>query len=1455
MVQAGGPADKYGNQYEAWWTIYRLMDLVRGREHSITLEPPGREGAGVEFFVTGPHGRSFEQVKSGTSKSWSWRRAKDELLAPVMGHLERGDRVRFILAKGSPALARVTDLARSATGADLPSSPELDQLVSEWQKPREEVMSLLSRVTVDHMPRAALHISARDQAASLFTGDPDRLVQGLHGWLFTKVHQAVDAVDVVAEAHRSGSTRRDLVGDEVTALAMARTVDAFNSRLRSSAGGVPTVARDEVGSVLDALRESRVVLLHGLAGSGKSEIVRQVLQRLDPTWKRAVLRMDTLSAMTLTALDLGHAAGLSDSPTAVLGGHADQAASLLVVDQLDAISSFSGRMPDSFESVREIIQSRAAWPRMRLLLVTRTVDLERDPRFRELAEPADVSLVEVTPLSDDQVRTMLGTIPGIDRRLTRVDKRLLRIPIYARLFAAVAADLEEGRELAASDLFDEFESHARRAAPPGSNPALWTQALAELARRMSESESLSLDPRATADLEPLVTELTTAGLLVQEGRKTAFFHERYADHVFARSFLDEGLDLFDFVVGSGQALFRRAQVRQILQLQLDRRPSDFFASCVRLISDGRVRRHLQEVVYETLRSAAPTPQQWMPFQSFVTGAGYRGEQVRSLLLSLPWLEAADAQGHVSPLLDGEYRESLAYFVLANAASAPDTVERLIRPHMDDAWMVDSLRQFLARGHVHASPFVAELVDRGHLDDEGPPRSLRPDAWIDFHRFEPDDPTAIWWLDILLKRAVTLCEKQDLTDPFADGVLVDRQMSGEEISDMAKAQPKAFFAVVAPFVVWTAMKTAEVPAGDDLTHQRSRWDHWFTSDLDSVADLLLDGLSLAAETLGATDEDRSWALDLLGEEPIAVLAYLRGRVHVGSNDPDQALLWLVEDRRNMALSWGGDPHGTATALIAAHADRASQERVRDVEDAARAFVPKHERSVPCGWRHRGHAEWILLLSFPPAALSSAGRRRLDELIRKFGRTAPTPPTIESGFVSSPVPQSAVDHMTDAAWVSAIAHYDGTSRRDSHHFLKGGPRELAIMLGEQSKNEPGRYLDLAKAVWPWCAPVYRQHMLRGLSGEIDVQELTALAAEARRMDGVGVGRSIASAADQYAGPWPADLVELVMEISGDPDPREGDTSWHSDRSSLGHNLSMQALNSDRGAAADALARHIWGASPAENEHVLPAVERLCRDEVPAVRAAACTAVGALTRTHRSQGLQLALDLFSRGLEPLATHQGFTLFRFLLLNRSDARATLLLPALESTEPEVAKHAGAVWAALDYHGLLDGLPSEWAEIPVTARTGVAWAWTAGEPELDEVIRVMSDGDADVRAEAMHAVRHFTGLETTDLERLLQHTITSPYFSEFSDAVVRLLEDYERGLPPSSITFAEQLLDSSDRNDMTSGRGSRGLVLSDLLQVLLRLNRQSPKLYGERVLGCIDVLVQTESARVLRLLDLDEAT
>jgi hypothetical protein len=108
------------------------------------------------------------------------------------------------------------------------------------------------------------------------------------------------------------------------------------------------------------------VLLTGEAGVGKSGVILQVIESLQEQGLPLItFRVDRLDP-TILPSDVGQQLGLPDSPVNVLAAIAQGQDCPLVIDQLDATSLASGRNPQFFDCIDEILKQARAYPRMHL---------------------------------------------------------------------------------------------------------------------------------------------------------------------------------------------------------------------------------------------------------------------------------------------------------------------------------------------------------------------------------------------------------------------------------------------------------------------------------------------------------------------------------------------------------------------------------------------------------------------------------------------------------------------------------------------------------------------------------------------------------------------------------------------------------------------------------------------------------------------------------------------------------------------------------------------------------------------------------------------------------------------------------------------------------------------------------------------------------------------------------
>ncbi len=82
------------------------------------------------------------------------------------------------------------------------------------------------------------------------------------------------------------------------------------------------------------------------------------------------------------------------------------------------------------------------------------------------------------------------------------------------------------------------------------------------------------------------------------GIRYGFGHESFFDYCFARQFVILSQSLVDFLLAHEQHLFRRAQVRQVLQYLHEDEPARFCTELEQLVRNPKIRIHLRDLALE-----------------------------------------------------------------------------------------------------------------------------------------------------------------------------------------------------------------------------------------------------------------------------------------------------------------------------------------------------------------------------------------------------------------------------------------------------------------------------------------------------------------------------------------------------------------------------------------------------------------------------------------------------------------------------------------------------------------------------------------------------------------------------------------------------------------------------------------------------------------------------------------
>lgn len=469
--------------------------------------------------------------------------------------------------------------------------------------------------------------------------------------------------------HHDGN---DVVASERDGEAISVTVDR-NYRQNRMARPPVMAAHPGASLLTDRLTESDgrpVVVLHGRAGSGKSTVAAEAMKHvIEAGWTAAVVRMDAIDNVCRSATALGEAAELRSSPVDALASAANGGPAVLVIDQLDAVSTYSGRIPDSYEAVDEVVAQAIKHRGMKVVLVVRTADLSADPRMSSLIDDEDrAEQLEIGDLDAAAVRAALADFGVEPNSLTPDTLDLIRVPLHLAVFFSLEPESRELPYRTLPDLYQQFTRQVRRRVDGALGFVGWHGAIAPLVTYMNQHETLHA-PSALLERLPVTAHpaLVSAGVVLDHGATVRFFHETYFDFLFAREFVVEGQDLHDFVVRSGQQLFRRSQVRQVLEhlIGVDRRR--FRTDAVRLLSSDAIRSNLLDVVIGVLGSLPASAEDWLAIEPLAFGGSRRSGRLLTLLMIPAWFDAADSAGRWEPLLADSTTAAPTANVLLRAA--------------------------------------------------------------------------------------------------------------------------------------------------------------------------------------------------------------------------------------------------------------------------------------------------------------------------------------------------------------------------------------------------------------------------------------------------------------------------------------------------------------------------------------------------------------------------------------------------------------------------------------------------------------------------------------------------------------------------------------------------------------------------------------------------------------------
>jgi hypothetical protein len=1440
---SGGSADKVSNRFEHWWTAYRVAEMLRGgRVWSIRLEAPGDLGKGVEYVIEESTRTLVEQVKADATRWTTAAVIRRGILIHAQAHVMAGREFQLVVSSSAEELETITGRSRLADNFDEfrnvlltdVGRRDLVDIARNWNLSEPEAWIVLRSVFVEHHTQHSLRRMVEASYEVLLASNPAAVVDELRSFFDDHLQQTITPTMIWRYLEDRGFTRRQLVGDDTTLNHVRDSLARQVRRVRREAPANGTVDRDELKQLREVLLQvppPRLVVVDGAAGSGKSTIVTECIDKFERDgWFVGVVRLDGVAADARTARSLGPAMDLNDSPPVVLSALAGTGRALLLLDQLDAVSLYSGRIPDVFEAVDDALQTSAQFENLTVVAAVRTVDLENDPRLRALVAPGSTTVqVHVGDLSVHSVEQALVRL-GVEPQSTTPEVlSLLRLPLHLAMFSRLDARSREPvrtRVDLCKAVEDRFRSDAAKRAPAEQ----FDRALTDLVARMSERETLFVPTfEIPAGLEPALVALESEGCLVRDRSNWAFFHETFFDFLFARSFVARGHDLHDFLVESGQHLFRRAQTRQIIEYLAAHDSDRMRKDVARLLYSANVRLHLKAVVLQVLRSVPATAADWKVVEPLAMSNDPLAGSAISLLSELQWFDAVDAAGRFEMWLrDGEPDDvnRLTRVFIGAVRHRPSRVAALLRPYISSGgdWPARLRSVIVPLMSLELVDFAIELIEAGLVDKSGLESAGR-DFWSIAYPLTRGDENraagAARLVGAYLRRGCLVAAQAGSSNPFESGHLGDQSQMGLSIPfEIARLAPAAYLREVAPHIL-AIVGSASTPMEEARWATRTNHPHEVHVALFSATETAMRAVA---------DGDPQALTDFkshLSESSQKAIRFLMCRCLAIGGEADKAIAWLVADKANLELGTLYEGLSATRQLISAAAPSCSADLYDLLETTILAYVPEWERSPGRG-RAYGSTQRALLAALPTERLSHLARLRLDELKRKFGhyeeRTEEG--AIYGGVAVSPVPEDAAEKMRDDQWLKALRKHSHPGAAFKGHEYIGGALQLAQVLQAQSASTPDRFASLARTFDETIPVEAMRAVIDGVSETLDIDALEAMLTHAADVYGDDASGSVCLAIRSRALHTSSTSIDLVERFTAS---------------------TSETARSD---AATAIAG-ILCAKAGSGESLRPLVARLAGDPSTRVRCAAADAIRAMLNQDREWALDCAERLLENcSAEHLIVPPVAALFATVVAWEPTKFEQLMASLLD--EPRGAGElAGGVWARLSIlERLTAGMAKDFASLPVAWRKGATEIALHNLPQGIELIQAaLNDPDMEVRKLAGRAAWSLTDLRGDHVTTLIGHIQESPQYDECCEGLLYGLGEMAERLPPGTIEILERAvgLGGTALGDM---RTAAARLSDHIASVTVRLYRQSDPETRARCLDIVDQLVSVGSIGIDEALD-----
>lgn len=1487
VPSSGGASDKYGNRYEGYWTVDCIIEVLDNRADLIYLEPQGIEG--IEFYLKKNDTIIYYQVKrQNTMGKWTLSKLENEkILSNFHDKLIDPNSVcYFISSYASHEIYELTDGARkqktfqkfnARLSESKPLKKSFKDLCGYWKCSEQEAFECLKRLHFRTIDEESLIERVQFKLYPLVEGDSATVVDILAQYALKSVTEELSSYEIWKHLKNRGHLPKKITNEskiiKITQDNNARYINYLKSK-QIYEDPIPRKEVNEVLKILNSSMKSDVIIL-GNAGVGKSNIILQTMLELKNKHRPYfVIRADRLNP-TVSPKELGLQLGLDDNPVKVLGAIANDKDGVLIIDQLDSMSLISGRHPEFFECVQELVRQSKFYPNLRLLIACREYDLNNDARFINLTEDNKFTRVKVDSLSETEIRDVLKKI-GFTHEISGIQLDLFAVPLNLRLLREVLRDSRFDISNLNNPyyLYETFWEYKERRININSRFRVrWTATIDKLCEYMDNKQVFSV-PKVILDDYSYDTDLMVSeNMLILEQNQFSFFHEEFFDYAFARRFSARDIELADFLLKTEQDLIKRSRVRQILTYERYANYFHYINDVELILKNEKIRFHIKEAVLAFLSQIKdPTDQESDLILNLLKDPSYDyfNNVWKTLYGSVYWYKKIDFINQIQLWLESEdefYINKALWLSHGVINEIPDRVAELLKPFIDKS----ELWNFRILDLIDFAPLEKSdklyniflyFIDSGVLDDLNEDGNYGEKLWENLQHTvlrnlsENSPKRACEVIKRYLLRRIHLSGSSS-PNIFVN-IIPQFQFKDYIFLKIAENDPFSFAKLLLPLMMGI-MKNNIINYSVEPFVDRI-WRARIFGRPVSSEDILLKSMEKALELLAKKNPKIFTKFEsLLIESRLetSIFLLLSSYSANAKEFTNNAVEYILENPKSLETGYADNKFWVTKELIESIRPFCSNELLKSIENVifnyypikleiykwASSFYPRLMENIISNHISKCRVQFGLLEATPPYNRSYFISDRLNELKNELNIDSSKPPdTFEPFIVVSPIDQITAENMTDEEWLETIIKYD--KERD---MLEGGPLEISRQLETIVKDNPERFSRLLYR-FPSNANInYYNSVLNGISdSDLDLKDIINACTVCHGLPESPCGKSICEVISKQAH---KDLPDEILEIVGwyalnDPDPNEElwDPTNLEGREYFGGKIFTAGINSVRGIAALTIQKLII-CDKSRLDFFKPTLEEMVHDPSIAVRSCIVETLRAVLEKDKILGFNLSKKLFNTSEVLLkATPIEYFLYRASVQASNDEFEYILKVInrmIQSNIEDVAVMGAkvATYASVFYDCELPQM-RYCLYISEMHRKGVAQVLSANILNLNSLltsrlVSLFNDSSQEVQMEVSTVFRQLKKDKLNDYEFLINEFINSNAFENHHDQLFWVLEKADV-IPEITINACERFFEVT-KEESGDIRTSAAGTVNEVSQLVLRNYNESKN--SETKNRCLDLI------------------